>query len=455
MARIARGKHSPAPSGSQPDAGKDKPRAKPKPTTTTTKSRKAHAAAAMAARILRIPITNVYGGGDYTAQLAVGSQGAPANVILDTGSSTIAVQTTHYDPTQDTDLRPTPYAQEVLYGTGGWAGPLVTTSITIGAAGPVLTLQNAYLAIADDQLPNNFGNADGILGLAYKGLNQAYNLAAYLQEQGVNPPVTYPWPFPVSNSTTALQRLQAILQNVRYDDIPPYFDQLESQGVTANRFAFYTLRSFPSLARANPLSDPLNQGIFVLGGGEEQNDLYTGSFGNVDVLDDLYYNVNLKAVQVGNGTPVAAAALPSRFRQTMITNAIVDTGTNTLFLAPDVAAAVLSGLRAVDPSFPALIQRAASSPDGIAASQLNLASWPDIRFTLTGETGNDVVLSVSPRTYWQVDIPSAGRAILAIVNGNLPQSILGLPLLNNYYTVFDRSQDAYGVIRFAPIRPPA
>ena len=32
------------------------------------------------------------------------------------------------------------------------------------------------------------------------------------------------------------------------------------------------------------------------------------------------------------------------------------------------------------------------------------------------------------------------------------QSILGLPLLNNYFTVFDRSLDSYGSIRFAPIK---
>lgn len=34
------------------------------------------------------------------------------------------------------------------------------------------------------------------------------------------------------------------------------------------------------------------------------------------------------------------------------------------------------------------------------------------------------------------------------------QSILGLPLMNNYYVVFDRSLDSQGVIRFAPIKPP-
>jgi hypothetical protein len=33
----------------------------------------------------------------------------------------------------------------------------------------------------------------------------------------------------------------------------------------------------------------------------------------------------------------------------------------------------------------------------------------------------------------------------------MPQSILGLPLMNNYYSVFDRTQDPYGVICFAPI----
>jgi hypothetical protein len=35
----------------------------------------------------------------------------------------------------------------------------------------------------------------------------------------------------------------------------------------------------------------------------------------------------------------------------------------------------------------------------------------------------------------------------------MPQSILGLPLMNNYYTLFDRSVDPSGVIRFATIKP--
>jgi hypothetical protein len=419
----------------------------PNPSLVSTKSTRE---AKMATTTARIPITNVYGGGDYTAQLAAGSKGTLVNLILDTGSSTIAVQTTRYDPTTDAALQPTPYAQEVMYGTGGWAGPLVTTTLSLGTSGDAIKLANAYLAVADDQLPNNFGSADGILGLAYKGLNQAYNMTAYLQQQNVNPAVTYPWPFPIANSNAALAQLQSILQALRFDDIPPYFDEVESQGITANKFAFYTLRSFPSLATADPASDRLNNGFFILGGGEEQTDLYTGSFVNVDVLDDFYYNVNLIAVQVGKAAPVAAAPLPTRFKQTQKSNAIVDSGTNSLFVATDVYKTILDGLTALNPQFPKLIQKAAKN--GIPTSQLNLGHWPTISFILTGDNGQNVTLTVTPQTYWQVDVPTAGHAIFNVGNGGLPQSILGLPLMNNYYTVFDRSQDAYGVIRFAPIK---
>jgi hypothetical protein len=325
----------------------------------------------------------------------------------------------------------------------------VTTNIVLGTGSQALTLQNAYLAVADDQLPNNFGTADGILGLAYSSLNQAYNLTTYLQEQRINPAVSYPWPFPISDSKTALAQLSTIFQNLRFDDIPPYFDQVESQGLTANKFAFYTLRSFPSHATSSPVKDPLNNGFFILGGGEEQTDLFTGDFVNVDVLDDFWYNVNLKAVQVGNAAPVKAAPLPTRFEQTQKSNAIVDSGTNSLFLATDVYKAVLNGLNKASSQFTQQIQQAAQA--GIRMSQLKLNSWPNISFILTGDNGQDVTLTVTPQTYWQSDFPQAGTAIFNIANGGLPQTILGLPLMNNYYTVFDRSDDAYGIIRFAPI----
>jgi Eukaryotic aspartyl protease len=400
--------------------------------------------------IARIPITNFYANGDYTAQIAVGSEGTIVNVILDTGSSTLAVKALKYNPIKDRALKSTSYAQDVRYGTGGWAGPLVTSRVSFGVDDEVVSLDEAYLAITDASLPDNFGNADGILGIAYKGLNRAYNLATYFQQQQVQPPVTYPWPFSVASSSTGLNQLMSLFQTLQFEDIPPYIEQLKQHGGIANKFAFYTLRSYPSVASENPETDPINQGIFVLGGGEEQADLYAGPFLNVAVLDDLYYNVNLKAIQVGSTAIKAVAPLPVRLRQTAITNAIVDSGTNSLALATDVWKSVLAGFEAIDPGFVTLIQQAAAT--GIGNASIQLAKWPDVDLLLSGSNGEDVRLRVAPQTYWQFDAISPGQAVFAMQNGSLPQSILGLPLMNNYYTVFDRSQDAYGIIRFAAIK---
>jgi hypothetical protein len=85
-------------------------------------------------------------------------------------------------------------------------------------------------------------------------------------------------------------------------------------------------------------------------------------------------------------------------------------------------------------------------------SSLKLTDWPSITFVLQGSSG-DVKLAVSPENYWQTDAPEKGYASAAIFsdNGQLNgQSILGLPLMNGYLTIFDRSVDkGLGVIKFA------
>jgi hypothetical protein len=401
--------------------------------------------AGIAPQALRIPITNVYGGGDYTASILVGTTGPSANVILDTGSSTLAVTKKAYDPAKDTTPpKSTTLAQIILYGTGGWAGPVLGTQIALGG----LSLAGAQIALAVDQEPDNFGAADGILGLAYNALNAASDTGK----------PTYPWPYTVKGTAAGLMAFERELAKDKTLDVDPYFTQLASQGVVADRFAFYTLRSFPRVATAGSslstlAEDPYNQGFLILGGGDEpaQADLYDGEFADVLVGDDLYYNVNLKSVQVGGGSAVPAAAIQPQYAQDAGSNAIVDTGTNSLVLAPDVFAAVLDGLNSVNSQFPRLLQ----STQPVPVRQIKLAAWPDIVFVLEGPAG-DVPLKVTPETYWQLDSPSPNLASPVVSGLSAPnpnQSILGLPLLNNYYTVFDRSA-GNGIIRFAPIKTP-
>jgi hypothetical protein len=402
--------------------------------------------------VIRIPITNYYGGGDYTAPVLVGGRRAPANVILDTGSSTLAVKQAAYDPRTDTDLKSTAFAQDITYGTGGWAGPLVTTSIEMGLPGDTVTIADGALALTVAQEPDNFGLSDGILGLAYDTLNDAYSLAGYLGTKGVKPAVTWPWPFALRSSQSAVEQFGRFIEAMPHEDVTPYFTQLVKQKLVANKFAFYTKRSTP---KSNDPNDPANHGFFVLGGGEEQTDLYQGAFLNVDVVHDVYYNTNLKAVKVGDLTQVAVAGLPAQFVDSMVSNSIIDSGTNSLSLANDAFVAIMRSLGEINPDMQQIAQQAAraqNSGGGIPNAMVKLEDWPGITFIMAGEQGEDVPLVCSPQTYWQLDSFNTGMATFQIDAMGETQSILGLPLFNNYYTVFDRAMDVSGVVRFAAMK---
>jgi nucleoside phosphorylase len=416
-------------------------------------------------KVLRVDITNVYCGSDYTAQLGIGEDAKAANLILDTGSSTLAVEPATYNGIGDAALKPSPLLQMVTYGTGGWAGPVINTTVTISNAnGSQVALPGCPVALTSVQEKGNFQGVDGILGLAYNGLNDAWNFQAYLARE--HKTATYPWTFSknwaaFANGFTSLLRTSGATETYP----PPYFDQVEQAGIVANIFAFYTLRSFVSFASGDTaeaaLANPLNRGIFVLGGGVEETDLFEGGFSKVQVVHDMFYNTNLKSVRVDGSSAHMAAPLQEDLRQDFISNSIVDSGTSNLSLAGDVYNAVLQGLTQADPAFAQTIQTAAQN--GVSASSLDLTKWPNIYFTLEGVNGEDIELTVTPQTYWQNDFPAAGQAVFQISGplqdgsgGEVPnQSILGLPLMNNYYTVFDRSQDVNGVIMFAKIKPPA
>jgi len=80
---------------------------------------------------------------------------------------------------------------------------------------------------------------------------------------------------------------------------------------------------------------------------------------------------------------------------------------------------------------------------------LKLAEWPTLTFVLEGDTG-DVSLDVLPSNYWQVNTQNVGSAAAAITPGEPGLAILGLPLMNGYFTIFDGEADSgRGVVRFA------
>jgi hypothetical protein len=377
--------------------------------------------------VIRLPLTNVHMDGDYTGIVYVGSQRTPANVILDTGSSTLAIDGGFYDPAKDKSAKMTNIAQEVGYADRSkWMGAVVRTDIAVGVH--EVMLPRVSVAVAYHESGNVFGKSNGILGLAYKRLNDAYELPG----PTIPPKYTY-------------NQIQA--GTVTY--IEPYFTQLEAAGMVANKFAFYTRRSMINMPDGNPADDPLNKGFLILGGGEESTDLYKGSFQVARVVDDLYYNTNLKAVVVGNSAPISVPAPTKASGNT--SNAIVDSGTASLTLDQKLFNQIAKALSPGDDKVLSDALRAGYVP----MSKLDLSVWPTLTFILEGALGTDVALQVTPDTYWQTNSPRRGYATAVLFGDNGQgggQSILGLPLMNNYFTIFDRSVNkGRGAISFALI----
>lgn len=461
-------------------------------------------------RTLKIPITNVYAKGDYCAQFVIGSEEVPVNLILDTGSSTLVINQGVYSPQTDNLLVPTSLAQEINYGVGGWDGPVVKTSVSVanktssGEAMPALQLDNCPTAIVHSKAQQtSFFNADGMLGLGYHHLNKCYDLATYFQQHNITPAVTYPWPFAAKDavcldatdkqpeqhfSSESLQQFKHFLWQQPKRDLTPYFTDLEQHGLTKNKFAFYCKRSSihtsqpshtsPSASAdgsttpqqlAELAKDPLNQGWLILGGGEEHTELYSGEFQSIKVDHDVYYNVTLTSMTIGQQTPNQAAPLQAQYIKSAYSNAIIDTGASCIAVTDALFQALIKDMSTISASFKALIEPFKDfdmQDSGIDMSLIALNEWPDIAFSFVAQTDDDQnqanlhqaslkktsTITLSPKDYWQLNTPTEGKACFKII-GQLPdwpnQSLMGLPLMTGSFVVFDRSIDTLGVIKFA------
>jgi hypothetical protein len=374
------------------------------------------------ATVVRIPITNVFAGGDYTGVILVGPAKKPMNVLLDTGSSALALDGTKYKPDFADGDKSTDLAQTDSYGDGSsWTGAVIKSSLTVGSGAASAALAGGNVAVAYQASATMFGKTDGILGLAYAPLDDAFQMA---------------------QDTSAHHFTSAQVRAGTKNDLVPYLTQLASLGITSDKISFYTRRSFVHEG-AGDANDPLNKGWMIVGGGEESTELYTGTFQSVKVLSDEWYCTNLKAVIVGSTSPIAGRL---KGPQGMPSNSIIDSGTNSLNLAPQLLTAILSKFPAEQKT---LLSNAIHHSQLVPMTDLKLDEWPTITFVLQGDA-DDVKLDVPPSNYWQVNTQKAGSAAAAITVGQAGLAILGLPLMNGYFTIFDGEADGgKGVVKFA------
>ncbi len=384
------------------------------------------------AEIVRVPIDIALTGGNYAASIAVGAAQKPLHVILDTGSSMLVVDGAVFDPSEDPSVTPTQMVQRAEFASGTFMAAVMRGAVGLTTAPdtPAAALPNANLAVTYDNPPGTFGQADGIFGLGFAALNKAFRMPA----------------------NTWDTRYTAEQLNLGQETgLDPFFDQWVAAQRVANKFAFAIDRSTVREALDDPASDPANNGLFVLGGGAECDDLYTGPFTDVAIVHEEYYNANLTAIMVGDRSmdvpPVAAGAK-------VVSNAIIDSGATNLMLDQTVYDRLIALFRTVNPDLAqALVTYAPNSGRGVGQSQIDLARWPPISFVMQGAGGNPAAIAVQPKDYWQFDTGQAGNASPVLVgDGGLlgGQSNLGLPLFAGHFVVFDRTGGTgRGLVGFA------
>jgi len=208
--------------------------------------------------------------------------------------------------------------------------------------------------------------------------------------------------------------------------------------------------------------DPLNQGMFVLGGGEEDRDLYQGEFTRIKVIDDVYYNVRLLRVKVAGFDPFEAPLLQGKALKKHHSNAFFDTGATLMVLDNVIYNYVIDCLEKTNPNFKTILDPFLTFEyieEGVDASLVNLQEWPDIEFIFEAadSTGtSEVSLFCRAEDYWQMNAPQHGQASFKIISqleGWPDQSILGLPLMADYYVIFARFEGKCGDIKIARATP--
>jgi hypothetical protein len=373
-----------------------------------------------------MPIDILTTGKQFTATIAVGANATPLKMLLDTGSSTLAASRAAYNPDADTNATHTNLLQTAQYGATAMTGAVINTSLIIAGADPAsaVTLAAAQLAVTYDTRPDNFAGADGIIGLAYKSLENAFLMPADT------------WQTQYSAGQTYLGT-QA--------DVPTLFDQLATANLCSNKFAFGVRRSLKCAAQADPAADPLNTGIFVAGGGAERTELYAGALTSVAVVHEKYYNTNLLAIQVGSEPAIAVS--PPAASSLAASNSVIDTGVFMLLLSQPVYDLVVASFAAINPVFADQLKSyAANGSNSGDQAPIDLAAWPTLTLTFQG-VGGDAVLTVAPPDYWQFDALAKGQAFVTICGDNNAYgglSFLGLPLFCDKYVVFDRAADVIG-----------
>ena len=183
--------------------------------------------------------------------------------------------------------------------------------------------------------------------------------------------------------------------------------------------------------------------------------MHHGDFVRIPLVCDTYYNIELLSVQVEGcapHTPPPFEVKKNKARHN--SNSFVDSGASMMVLPEALFKQVMTDLEASVPNQASLLAQFytfSGKETGVDMTQLDVNQWPNILFTFAGYNNTPVSLTLTPHSYWQSHAPQCGQASFKLMTlpGWAAQTIIGLPLMCEYYTVFDRAVGELGEVAFA------
>ena len=114
-----------------------------------------------------------------------------------------------------------------------WAGPVLSAEVHFDGLHDSVRLDGAQVSLIEAQA-QDLRDADGLFGLAYSGLDTAHDVRDYLSERGIDPPLTWPWPFDKEDENLA--DFATLLKEQPRVGLTPLYTALADAGAPAAAF---------------------------------------------------------------------------------------------------------------------------------------------------------------------------------------------------------------------------
>lgn len=395
----------------------------------------------------------------YVGEFYLGHQKKLTYLTLDTGSSTMAVGTTRYNPYNDSAAKLTDFFIDQQYVDGtSWIGSLVNSTLTLSRDSHPVTMTDFNFAVKIEPNHDHYhAYGHGIVGLAYPYWTK------HDYKKMVDPRLPYDKTIdPPNNYETIFEERDRYTKTVYQSMVDQVFAKKQ---ILTNKFALYTLRSrtyYPSGVSSKKdqahfeglLKSPINSGYFILGNAEKYTELYTGPFHMVNLMAYNEYKFNVESVYINHpvvntagGSTIATNNVPISIDSQNSGNTIIDSGTPVLIF-PEAHFTLLKA------QFTTAQQNAIDQE----SPHLSDEPWPDLIFTLKDTDNKDFTLALTPDTYWQEK--ESGYSFRIFGSTKRSTVMFGLSSMTNFFMVFDRSnfnkdQKKYGVVKFAKVKKPA